>query len=76
MTEPNFSFLESKIEQAMQAEAPFKLVTGEALYLTGKTLRLLAAEHECFYLFDKDGTVVLDSEFYVVSCEGIERIKN
>lgn len=59
----------------MQAEAPFKLVTGEALYLTGKTLRLLAAEHDVFLLFDTDGTAVVNDEFYAVSSEGIERIK-
>jgi len=62
-------------KRAMQAEAPFYLTTGETMWLTGKTLRLLAAEKGCFLLFDKDGTPVLDQEFYSVTAEGIERIE-
>jgi hypothetical protein len=62
------------VEQAMRAEAPFYLTTGECLFLTGKTLRLLGAECDVFQLFDKDGTPVLNEEFYEVTAEGIERI--
>lgn len=43
-------------------------------FLYGKTLRLLAAEHDCFLLFDSDGTPVLEDEYYVVSKDGIRRV--
>jgi hypothetical protein len=62
-------------KKAMQAEAPFYLTTGEALFVTGKTLRLLAAEHDCFLLFDRDGTPVLDDQFYEVTADGIVRVE-
>jgi hypothetical protein len=55
--------------------APFCLTETDMLYLYGKTLRLLAAEHDCFVVFDNDGTPVLDSEFYLVSKNGIERVE-
>lgn len=55
--------------------APFCLTENDMLYLYGKTLRLLAAEHDCFLLFDSDGTPVLDSEYYVVSRDGIHRVE-
>ena len=58
----------------MQAESPIRLTTGEVLYLTGKTLRLLAAECDVVQLFDKDGTSVLNEEFYEVTAEGIVRV--
>jgi hypothetical protein len=45
------------------------------MWLTGKTLRLLAADLDCLDLFDTDGTPVLNSEFYAVTAEGIERIE-
>jgi len=67
--------LDFKCERAMRAEAPFYLSTGEALFVTGRTLRLLAAEHDRFELFDKDGTPVLTEEFYSVTAGGIERIQ-
>lgn len=66
--------LEFDLEKSLQAEAPFYLSTGEALFVTGKTLRLLAAERDCFLLFDRDGTPVLDEEFYEVTAEGIKRV--
>jgi hypothetical protein len=50
------------------------LSMGEVLYLTGKTLRLLAADLDVLDLFDTDGTPVLNEEFYEVTAEGIERI--
>lgn len=55
--------------------ATFALTEGDLMYLTGKTLRLLAAEHDCFLLFDSDGTPILDQEFYVVSKDGIRRVE-
>ena len=55
--------------------APFCLTETDMLYLYGKTLRLLAAEHDCFLLFDSDGTPILDQEFYVVSKDGIRRVE-
>jgi hypothetical protein len=55
--------------------APFCLTETDVLYLYGKTLRLLAAEHHCYVLFDSDGTPVLDSEYYVISHEGIRRVE-
>ena len=54
--------------------APFYLTETDICYLYGKTLRLLAAEHDVFVVFDNDGTPVLDSEYYLISKNGIERI--
>ena len=64
----------SEVVEDEVSAATFALTEGDLMYLTGKTLRLLAAEHDCFLLFDSDGTPVLDSEFYVISREGITRI--
>ena len=44
----------------------------EVMYLTGHTLLKLAAR-EGRVLFDTDGTPVLQTEFYKVSAQGIER---
>jgi hypothetical protein len=54
---------------------PFYLTETDMCFLYGKTLRLLAAEHDCFVLFDSDGTPVLDEEYYVISREGIRRVE-
>jgi hypothetical protein len=51
------------------------LTESEVMYLTGKTLRLLAAEHGVLLLFDSDGTPVLNNEFYEVTKDGISRIE-
>jgi hypothetical protein len=53
----------------------FCLTEQDMMFLYGKTLRLLAAEHDVFVVFDNDGTPVLDGEYYLVSKNGIERVE-
>jgi hypothetical protein len=53
----------------------FCLTETDMMFLYGKTLRLLAAEHDCYLIFDSDGTPVLEDEYYVVSKDGIRRVE-